>query len=147
MAVRTFHRGNISLIPNLRRNSNVIVDINHCQHSMSAPVLMSRQRRAGCFCTGCGGAPTSCDRRRRRQQNGGGGDRRRQRTENTRFSTRFKETQSCEAMARLFDRNFTAAFHYFYCSCWICNCKRSDVVNNCTYFYLEIYSSPRQYHA
>ena len=38
-------------------------------------------------------------RRRRRQQNGGGsGDRRRQRTENTRFSTKFKVTQSCEAM-------------------------------------------------
>ena len=36
---------------------------------------------------------------------------------------------------------------YFYCSCWICNCERSDVVNNCTYFYLEIYSSSRQYHA
>jgi len=28
----------------------------------------------------------------------GGGDRRRQRTENTRFSTKFKVTQSCEAM-------------------------------------------------
>jgi len=28
----------------------------------------------------------------------GGGDRQRQRTENTRFSTKFKVTQSCEAM-------------------------------------------------
>jgi len=33
-----------------------------------------------------------------RQQNGGGGDRRRQRTENARFLTKFKVTQSCEAI-------------------------------------------------
>jgi len=60
---------------------------------------MNRQRRAGCFFTGGGGAPISCDWRRRLQQNGGGcGDRRRQRTENTRFSTKLKVTQSCEAM-------------------------------------------------
>jgi len=47
------------------------------------------------FLTGGGGAPTRCDRRR--QQNCGG-DRRRQRIENTRFPTKFKVTQSCEAM-------------------------------------------------
>ena len=58
------------------------------------------------FFTGGGGAPTSCDRRRRRRQQNGGGDRRRQRTENTRFSTKFKVTQSCETMTWLFDCNF-----------------------------------------
>jgi len=47
------------------------------------------------FLTGGGGAPTRCDRRR--QQNSGG-DRRRQRIENTRFPTKFKVTQSREAM-------------------------------------------------
>ena len=34
----------------------------------------------------------------------------------------------------------SARHSIFCCSCWICNCERSDVVNNCTYFYLEIYS-------
>jgi len=40
---------------------------------------------------------------RRRQQNGGGtGDRRRQRTENTRFPTKFKVTQSCDCLTVIF---------------------------------------------
>jgi len=42
---------------------------------------------------------------------------------NTRFPTKSKVTQSREAMTWLFDCNFPPPFHYFHCSCWICNCE------------------------
>jgi len=59
---------------------------------------VSRRRCAECFIPAAAAArhPAVTGGSGRRQRNGGG-DRRRQRTENTRFSTKFKLTQSCEA--------------------------------------------------
>ena len=63
---------------------------------------------------------------------------RRRRTENTRFSTKWWLSPVRQWPDYL--TVISPKFHYFYCSCWICNCEWSDVVNNCTYFYWEICS-------